>query len=480
MIKLNKLDDTIAAISTPIGQGGIGIVRISGPEALQIADKIFLAARRKYSNKKAAKFKTYTINYGWIVENSKLKTQNLGLRNNNSVVDEVILSVMRAPKSYTREDVVEINCHSGIVNLRKILDLVLEAGARLAEPGEFTKRAFLNGRIDLAQAEAVLDIIQAKTEASLRLGIEQLKGRLSYQINNIRDRLLDVLANLEASIDFPEEDIETRSIKRLAREIVRARECLDKLIKNSSKGKLLREGIKVVIAGRPNVGKSSLLNALLEEERAIVTAIPGTTRDTIEEVINLGGMPLRFFDTAGILRPKDLIDKEAIRRTHQMISAAELILLVLDGSQRINKFDRVFIDEIRHKTKIIVINKIDLPQKIKIEGLKKLGIKEHIVRISALKHTGLEELENVILKKVWPGRLTATDEIIVSNARHIESLRKSLRSVKKANESINKGLSAELVSVDVKEAIEHLDAIIGRSLDRDLLDKIFSEFCIGK
>ena len=490
MPKLNNLEDTIVAISTPIGQAGIGIVRISGKEAFNIADKIFLSVKAKdesKKNNKPSRFKTYTINYGWIVNgsqksvnsNQKPVTRNQK-KDNYQIIDEVILSIMRAPKSYTKEDVVEINCHSGIVNLRKILDLVLGSGARLAEPGEFTKRAFLNGRIDLTQAEAVLDIIQAKTEASLRLGVEQLKGELSSKINNIRERLLDIFANLEASIDFPEEDIDTSSIKKIFKQIDNIKGKLSDLLKNSSKGKILREGIKVVIAGRPNVGKSSLLNVLLKEERAIVTTVPGTTRDTIEEVINLKGIPLRLFDTAGIIEPRDLVEKEAVKRTRQIIESAELALLVLDGSKEISREDKIFLKELKEKIRIIIINKIDLPQKIDISKLNVMGIKEKIVKISALKREGLTELENTIVKKIWPDRLTGQAEIMVSNVRHIDFLRKSFECLENAQSVINNKLSLDLLSFEVKEAIGYLDAIIGRRVEEDLLDKIFSEFCIGK
>jgi len=483
MPKLNSLNDTIAAISTPIGQAGIGIVRISGKEAFDIADKIFLSAKVKgesRKNNKPSRFKAYTINYGWIRNNSKVKSKNSKSKSSNGIIDEVLLSVMRKPWTYTKEDVVEINCHSGIVSLRRILDLVLKSGARLAEPGEFTKRAYLNGRIDLTQAEAVLDVIQAKTEAALSLGVSQLKGRVSFGINNIREVLLDILANLEASIDFPEEDIQTSSIRHTIKQILLVEKKLKVLLDTSSKGKILREGIRVVITGRPNVGKSSLLNALLEEERAIVTSIPGTTRDTIEEVINLGGIPLRFIDTAGIVQTRGLIEKEAVKKSREKIGTAELVLLILDGSKDITREDKVFIKELRKKIKIVVINKIDLPQKINISRLRSLGLKEKVVKISALRRKGLAGLEDAIVKRVWPSRLTGSEEIIVSNARHIDLLRKSFDSLTKAKIVADSGFFPELISFEIKEAIEYLDAIVGRKLEEDLLDKIFSEFCIGK
>jgi len=427
-------------------------------------------------NKKPSRFKTYTISYGWIVNGT-----TPGIRNRrHEIVDEVILSVMRAPRSYTKEDVVEINCHSGIVNLRKILDLVLKSGARLAQPGEFTKRAYLNGRIDLAQAEAVLDIIQAKTEEALKLGVGQLKGELSLRINDIRGKLLDIFANLEASIDFPEEDIQTRSIKRISKQLSNIGKELTELLNNSSKGKILREGIKVVIVGRPNVGKSSLLNAFLHEERAIVTEIPGTTRDTIEEIVNLDGIPLRFFDTAGIIEPRDLIEKEAIKRSHQMIESADIVLLVLDGTQKIASADKNFIKELKEKIKIIVINKIDLPQKITTSQLKALNGKNKVIKISALKKEGMQKLEKTIIDTVWPNKLDTGADVIVSNVRHINYLRKSFEALERTQSVIDKELPPEFISLEVKQAIASLDAILGKQVEEDLLDKIFSEFCIGK
>ena len=483
MTKLNTLEDTIVAISTPVGQAGIGIIKISGKEAFAIADKIFLPAQAKGvagKSIKPSKFKTYTMHYGWIRENSKVKSQNSKLKSSNEIIDEVLLSIMRAPKTYTKEDIVEINCHSGVVNLRKILDLVLKSGARLAEPGEFTKRAYLNGRIDLTQAEAVLDIIQAKTEGSLSLGLNQLKGRVSSKIQNIRAELLDVLANLEASIDFPEEDIDTKSIARLGKKICASEKELNALLENSNKGKILREGVKIVIAGRPNVGKSSLLNMLLEEERAIVTSVPGTTRDIIEEVINLRGIPLRIIDTAGIIEPRDLVEKEAVKRTRQKIEEAELILFVLDGSKDISKADKAFLEELREKRKVIIINKVDLPRKINISKLHKLGSRNRVARISALKKQGLTELEDVIVKEVLPNKLKGNEDILISNVRHINLLRKSQGALTSAKEIINKGFALEFLSFEIREAIEYLDAIIGRKIEKDLLDKIFSEFCIGK
>ncbi|HTZ10851.1 MAG TPA: tRNA uridine-5-carboxymethylaminomethyl(34) synthesis GTPase MnmE, partial [Candidatus Margulisiibacteriota bacterium] len=316
--------DTIAAVSTAMGEAGIGIVRISGGRALDIADKVFVSKE----NKKPSEFKTYTTHYGWIVSEGK-------------TIDEVILTVMLSPKSYTKEDIIEINCHGGLIALRAVLELVLSCGCRLAEPGEFTRRAFLNGRIDLAQAEAVLDVIRAKTDAALKLGLEQLKGSLSVGIGKIRERLTALLSPLEANIDFPEEQIAGVNLQGLGRELTSTEAQLKKLIEESKRARALREGIHVVICGRPNAGKSSLLNAILKRERSIVTPVAGTTRDTIEEIIDMQGMPVRIVDTAGILEPRDLVEKKAVARSRKVIEAADIAILIFDGSRRLNKDDKM-------------------------------------------------------------------------------------------------------------------------------------------
>jgi len=480
MFNLN-LSDTIAAISTPIGQAGIGIVRLSGKKSLSIADKIFMGK----DGKKTSKFKTYTTHYGWIISQcankpiSRLNRQiGKSANRRTEIIDEVILTVMRAPRSYTKEDIVEINCHSGIVPLKKILDLVLNQGARLAQPGEFTKRAFLNGRIDLAQAESVLDIIRAKTELALRVSFNQLKGDLSKQVQDLRNHLLDIIANLEASIDFPEEDVDTISYAQLLKRIEKNENALTRLLDSARGGKILREGMSVVICGRPNVGKSSLLNALLGEERAIVTPIPGTTRDTIEEIINLEGAPLKIVDTAGIIEPKDLIEKEAVQRSQKYLSSADLVLLVFDGSQRLNKDDRILINRTKDKQTIALINKIDLKQHIDISKLKNLF--KDIVRISALKRKGLDSLRKQILKKVWGGAIISSDEVLVSNVRHEDALRKALAALLEAKDIIKSGHSLELISHCLKEAVDCLGEITGETIGEDILNRIFSDFCIGK
>ena len=457
----HNLSDTIAAISTPIGEGGIGIVRLSGEKALNICDKIFVSA----AGRKPSDFKTYTMHYGTIVKDGK-------------VIDEVILTVMRAPKSYTREDVVEINCHGGIVALRDTLNLVLDQGARPAEPGEFTKRAFLNGRIDLTQAEAVLDIIRAKTDSALKMGIEQLKGGLSSQINKHRQSLLGVLAELEASIDFPEEEISISGLKSISKKIEEIDKGLAKLIEGSKLARILREGIHVVICGKPNVGKSSLLNALLQEERSIVTPIAGTTRDAIEEIIDIKGIPVRIVDTAGILEPRDLVEKEAVKRSQEHIAAADLVLIIFDGNKRLAKEDLFLISKLKKKKAIVLVNKIDLKQKIERDKLAKLF--KNIIGISAKKIKNIDLLENVIADLIYGGNIATPESLLVANLRYIRELQKAKIAIAQAQSSLDNNLSAEFIAQGLKEGVEVLDEILGKRFSEDLLDKIFSEFCIGK
>jgi tRNA modification GTPase len=454
------LTETIAAISTPIGEGGIGIVRISGREALMIADKIFVSSRGKPSG-----FSTYTIHYGKIVESLK-------------VVDEVILTVMRAPKTYTKEDVVEINCHGGIVALRDVLDLVLKNGARLAYPGEFTKRAFLNGRIDLAQAEAVIDIIRAKTDSALRLGLSQLKGGLSKEINKFRESILDILVQLEASIDFPEEEAHKLELKKLSVKIEEINANFKNLIESSRPARVLREGIHLVICGKPNAGKSSLLNTLLKEERAIVTPLAGTTRDTIEEIIDIKGIPVRIVDTAGIIEPRDLVEKKALMRSKEEIELADLVIVVFDGSKKLSNEDLLLIKRLKSKTVIAVINKIDLKQRI---DRKKLALEfKQLVDISAKKSTNIAMLEKAIADLIYRGGILNPESIMVSNLRHIQLVRKAQKNIAQAGESLDNELPFEFVAQDLREALGFLDEVLGKRFSADLLDKIFSEFCIGK
>lgn len=457
-----NLTDTIAAIATPIGESGIGIVRLSGRGALKIADKVFVSK----DGKKPSQFKTYTTHYGWIIETG------------TKVIDEVILTIMRSPRSYTKEDIVEINCHGGIVALRRALDLVLESGARLAEPGEFTKRAFLNGRIDLAQAEAVLDIIRAKSDSALRIGVEQLRGNLSKELNKIRNILLGALSVLEANIDFPEEEISAANLKTIGTDLGNIDKKFQDILSRARQGRILREGINVVICGKPNAGKSSLLNALLKQERSIVTPVAGTTRDTIEEIIDIKGIPVRIVDTAGIIEPRDFVERKAIQRTKKYVDLADLVILLFDGSRRLTEEDGVLIKKLKKKTCIPVINKIDLKQKI--ERRKLAARFNRLVDISAKKLKNMNLLEETVANMVYDGEAVASEPALVSNLRHIEAIRCTQKFIAEARDSLDNKLSLEFIAQSVKDALICLDDILGKRFSEDVLDRIFSEFCIGK
>ena len=456
-----RLSDNIVAISTPPGESGIGIVRISGPSVLEIADRIFLSK----DGSGPSKFKTHTIHYGYIVDKEKR-------------IDEVLLTVMRAPRTYTREDIVEMNCHGGIVVLREVLDLVLDNGCRLAEPGEFTKRAFLSGRIDLSQAEAVLDIIRAKTDAALKISTAQLKGALSSRINKIRKTLLDIISQIEANIDFPEEEIKEADLKDIGKRLEGVNNELRGILYNSKHGRIFREGVHVVICGKPNAGKSSLLNALLKQERSIVTPVAGTTRDTIEEIIDIKGVPIRVVDTAGILKPRDSVERKAVQRSKKYIDLADLIILIFDGSKGLSREDRFLMDKVKKRQVIAVVNKIDLKQKI--EKKKILKRFKHVVDISAKKSKNINLLEEAMLNLVYGGSVSSSESVLVSNLRHITVIKEAQRFIMHATSSLNNRLSLEFISQDIKEAVSCLDDIVGKRFSEDLLNKIFSQFCIGK
>ena len=456
----NSFQDTVAAISTALGEGGIGIVRLSGNKSLVIADKIFAAANKK----KPSESKSYTLHYGKVIDNGK-------------IIDEVILTVMRKPKSYTREDVVEINCHGGSVALRKVLDLTLKHGCRLAEPGEFTRRAFLSGRIDLAQAEAVIDIIRAKTDSALKVGLEQLSGSLSKEINKIRQKLLDILVILEANIDFPEENLGQDNAEILPK-ITAIDTLLIKLLESAATGRILREGIHVVICGKPNVGKSSLLNALLKKERSIVTAVAGTTRDTIEELIDIKGIPVRIVDTAGILKPHGVIEQKAVGRSRKQIDLADLVIILFDASNKLDAKDRKLIKELKNKSTIAVINKIDLKQRIQKEEL--CGIFPKVVELSAKSGKNINRLEDALLEFVYQGRLPSPEFMLVSNLRHIQALKSAEKLIRQAKLAVNDQLPVEFMTQNLKDACVYLDKILGKDFSEDLLERIFTDFCIGK
>ena len=467
MYQLKSLEDTIAAISTPAGQGALGIVRLSGKEALGILEKIFLSKDQK----KLSEVNSHTAHYGHIV---------LYRDGKKEIVDEVLATIMRAPRSYTKEDVVEISCHGGAVVLHKVLSLAVNNGARLAEPGEFTKRAFLNGRIDLAQAEAVLDIIQSKTDAFLKISENQLKGELSLELESIREELMVIYVELEAIVNFPEDDINAQSRARIAQKIDSVQQRVGRLLISGEQGRVLREGIKIVLCGKPNVGKSSLLNVFLREPRAIVSEIAGTTRDTIEETAQIGGVPLQLVDTAGILEPRDLIEEEAIRRSRMSINSADLILLILDASTALTSEDAKIMQAVEGQNILIIKNKCDLKDCLQDNEVKKIFPKAKIIKVSALKKEGIDELERALLECVLHGEPMNTNRLLVSNIRHLQALKECQETLIKACENVKSELSFEFVSEDIKLSVNYLDAITGRNIDLDLLDSIFSKFCIGK
>jgi len=455
------LEDTITAISTPIGEGGLGTVRISGPRAFSIGDKIF--------TKKVSRLPSHTVHHGHIVD-PKSKER----------VDEVMLSIFKKPSSFTAENMIEISGHGGIVPLRKILEVILLNGARLAEPGEFTKRAFLNERIDLAQAEAVVDIIRAKTEMGLKVALHQLDGELSSKIEGLRQELINLSAHLETAIDFPEEDIERLESPQM---LLRARKVLRevrKLLKGAERGKVLRDGIRTVIIGRPNVGKSSLLNALLKEKRAIVTPIPGTTRDIIEEIINVKGIPLKIIDTAGLTTAEGIVEKESVARTRSSLKAADLVLLVMDAATHLSQEDHKIMADVKDKKVIVVINKTDLPEVIEANEIKKILHDKRVLKVSATKKTGLGRLERMIIDLIFEGGVAPSDRTLVTNLRHRDALERTERSLEKVIESIRNNMSAEFISLDLKATLDSLGEITGKTVTEDILDEIFSQFCIGK
>lgn len=451
-------EDTIAAISTSIGHSSIGIVRLSGINSIRITDKIFISPKKKSLKKTPS----HRIMYGHIINSNK------------EIIDEVLVSVMRAPHTYTREDIVEINCHGGPVPLRKILELVLKTGAKLAEPGEFTRRAFLNGRIDLAQAEAVLDVINAMTEQSRKAAIEQLGGGLSRKTEAIRKDLIKLTAFVEAYIDFPEEDIEPPSLKNMKKMALEIQNSLKRLVDSSQYGIILREGVKTAIIGRPNVGKSSLLNALLEQDRAIVTEVPGTTRDIIEDYLNIQGIPVKIMDTAGIRHVTNMAEKEGVKRSLRALKDADLVLIVLDGSEDLHDTDRELIKKSKIENTILVINKTDLAQKIRL----KKSVRQTI-RVSALKGTGLNELKERIVETTLKGKsLFSTG--VVTNTRHLYALEKALVSINSFIEESTKKISPEFLSVELRDALDAIGEIIGITTSEDILNEVFSKFCIGK
>lgn len=459
-----NLDDTIVAISTAIGEGGIGIVRMSGDESLDILNKVF----KSFKDKKTMDMKSFTTRYGHIVDN---KT--------NEIVDEVIVSYMKAPNTYTKENVVEVNCHGGVVAVKRTLSMLLKNGARLAEPGEFTKRAFLNGRIDLSQAEGVIDLIRAKTDESMKIALEQSEGKLSKKVKTLMDKLLGMLAHVEAAVAFPEDDIENvvndemiQSGKELEAEI-------DTLIENSETGKILREGLNTIIVGKPNVGKSSLLNNLLQEKRAIVTDIPGTTRDVIEEYINIKGIPVKLVDTAGIRNTHDVVESIGVEKSIEYIEKSDLVLFMIDNSKPIENEDEEIIKIIKEKKVIVVVNKIDLPGAADIDYVKSKLNDVPFIYTSISTENGVELIGDKISELVFEGHIKPQD-ISVTNVRHRDALIKAREGIQRGIETIASGLPLDFAGIEFKDAYLKLGEITGDTVEEDIIDRIFADFCIGK
>ncbi|HXZ35835.1 MAG TPA: tRNA uridine-5-carboxymethylaminomethyl(34) synthesis GTPase MnmE [Thermodesulfobacteriota bacterium] len=455
--------DTIAAISTPLGVGGIGIVRLSGPQARQVFEKIF---RRRGADGPLLSHHFYL--------GEVLHPQG------RAVIDEVLAVFMEKPRTYTREDVVEIQAHSGILILQEILNAVLQSGARLAEPGEFTKRAFLNGRIDLTQAEAVIDLIRSKTRKSLEMANLQRQGRLGTEVRQVRDRLLDLLAQMEASIDFPEDEVPELSGENIHLQLQGALERLNSLLQTYEQGKVYREGVSAVIVGRPNVGKSSLLNALLREDRAIVTPFPGTTRDVIEEGVNVRGIFLKLMDTAGLHQTKDAVEGEGVRRTWDRLAQADLVIWVVDGSEPLTPDDLDILREVRDKRTVVAINKNDLPLRVNLQDLSGQMPGVPLIPVSALHHRRISHLEDAIRDRVLKGTSESSSEILLSNLRHKQALERAREGLERATEASRLKLSVEFLSVDLGAALQALGEVVGETTSEDLLERIFSRFCIGK
>ncbi len=456
-------EDTIVALATPPGEGGIAVIRLSGSDSLQIAKKLYVNAKREKQNQ----FNDRYLQYGYILD----KTQN--------IVDEVLMVYMKAPRTYTREDVVEIHCHGGMIPVQKIIDLTLEEGARLAQPGEFTKRAFLNGRVDLAQAEAVMDLISSKSEDAARASLSQMEGSLSRKIKALRDDLLNLMARIEVTVDYPEEDIEEMLRSPIEERLIKARnDCLH-LLKTAHQGRLVREGLKVVIIGKPNVGKSSLLNALVRENRAIVTDIPGTTRDVIEDYINIRGVLVRIIDTAGIRETMDQVEKIGVEKSKELTQDADLILLLLDASSPLEKEDREILQWLADRRVLILLNKADRPSVIEEDEIRSLT-NNTIIWTSMMEGTGLEEVEDYIYNMVYSGSVGPKNSAMITNNRHKEALIRGQNHLGEALKTMDAFMPLDIVTIDIRDAWEALGEITGESLTENLVDKIFMEFCLGK
>ncbi len=457
-------EETIAAISTPFGESGIGIVRISGFSAESIARKLFK------SKSDQPHFISHRFHYGELIEPES-----------GNPVDEVLIVLMKSPKTYTREDIVEIHCHGGYFILQKVLEIVLREGARMALPGEFTKRAFLNGRIDLTQAEAVVDLIRAKTQTSLEIANQQLRGSLYREMTELRSRLVERLALIEAHIDFPEEEIEPIGFRELEEDLKKTVCQMEEWIASYEEGKIFREGISCAIVGKTNVGKSSLLNVLLKEERAIVTPIPGTTRDVIEEVLNIYGIPVRLMDTAGLRKPADSIEQEGVRRAKERVVDSDFVLLMLDGSRALDDDDNEIFEEIKGKKKVIVLNKNDLSLKITTEEVKRFFPEDPIISTSALKNEGIDDLKKTIYTSLVHRDVRATPEhLIVANIRHKTALIQVKDSLSNALKGLEEGTSLEFIAFEIRSALDAMGETVGETTTEEVLNRIFEQFCVGK
>ena len=456
--------DTITSISTPMGEGAIGIVRLSGPEAVEIGDKLYKG------KKKLKDVPSHTINYGHIIDPET-----------DEVVEEVMISVLRAPKTFTREDIIEINCHGGILTINRILELTMTHGARMAEPGEYTKRAFLNGRIDLSQAEAVMDFIRSKTDRASKVAMNQIEGRLSDLIKRQRQSILEILAQVEVNIDYPEyDDVEDATTEFLLAQSKKIKNEIDQLLETGTQGKIMREGLSTVIVGKPNVGKSSMLNNLIQDNKAIVTEVAGTTRDVLEEYVNVRGVPLRLVDTAGIRDTEDIVEKIGVERSRKALSDADLILFVLNNNEPLTEEDRTLYEVIKNEDAIVIVNKTDLERRLDIEEVKTMIGDTSLIQTSMLKQEGIDELELQIRDLFFGGEVQNQDMTYVSNSRHISLLKQARQTIQDAIDAAEAGIPMDMVQIDLTRTWEILGEIIGESASDELINQLFSQFCLGK
>ena len=457
------MEDTIAAVATAYGEGGIGIIRISGEKSLDILRDIF-----EFGGE-TREIQSRRMTYGRIID-----------KENNSIIDEVLAVYMKGPKTYTAEDVVEINCHGSVVSLRKTLELVLRKGARMAEPGEFTKRAFLNGRLDLSQAEAVIDVVKAKTDRSFDVAISQLEGGLSLKISEIRQKLLDLLVDITVNIDYPDEDIEEITYENIGQNILLIANMIEKLLSTASTGRMIREGIRIAIVGKPNVGKSSLMNGLLKESRAIVTEVPGTTRDTIEEALSIRNIPVYLVDTAGIRDTSDKVEKRGIEKSKEAFNNADFVIFIIDGSRALSIEDEQIADHLEGKKSLVLINKCDLARAVEIKDVRKLVPDADIIETSLADGSGIDEIEEFIENMVYGGEISQSHSTMVNNVRHIDLLARSRDSLNDARSMTAAGQALEFIEVDVRSAYESLGEITGETVSDDIINEVFARFCLGK